>query len=355
MAGLLKEITDLPTANSTTVSDYLHIKQGVTDRKITWDDLFSAHTDRTDNPHNVTKTQLNIENVTNDAQLKIASNLSDLANTTTARGNLNVYSTSQVDTQHNSHANRTDNPHNVTKAQLQLNNVTNNAQLKIASNLGDLNNVSQARTNLDVYSKAEVNNSVGAHAGLTNNPHSVTKSQVGLSQLQNWGFSTSPTDGATNKYARADAVNALYNQVINAIIPIGGIILWSGDINSIPSNFKLCNGTSGTPDLRGSFVVGAGGTYDPNDTGGSATHKHNTTVGNTALTIDQIPAHSHSYTSRTKQGLIATSSPTPAGIDVETLQTGETGGGQPHGHTVNEPTVSNLPPYYALAYIMRTA
>lgn len=49
-----------------------------------------THLANTSNPHSVTKTQVGLGNVSNDAQLKIASNLSDLANAATARTNLGV-------------------------------------------------------------------------------------------------------------------------------------------------------------------------------------------------------------------------------------------------------------------------
>lgn len=54
----------------------------------------------------------------------------------------------------------------------------------------------------------------------------------------------------------------------------GCIMLWYGAIANIPSGWHLCNGEMNTPDLRDNFVVGAGDTYDPDDTGGSATHRH---------------------------------------------------------------------------------
>lgn len=49
-----------------------------------------AHTGNTGNPHSVTKTQVGLGNVTNDAQLKIASNLGDVANASSARANILV-------------------------------------------------------------------------------------------------------------------------------------------------------------------------------------------------------------------------------------------------------------------------
>jgi hypothetical protein len=62
--------------------------------------------------------------------------------------------------------------------------------------------------------------------------------------------------------------------VLNDMIPIGGIIQWSGSILSIPSNFQLCDGTNGTPDLRDKFIVGAGSTYAVDDAGGAVDHNH---------------------------------------------------------------------------------
>jgi hypothetical protein len=67
----------------------------------------------------------------------------------------------------------------------------------------------------------------------------------------------------------------------------GMIILWSGSIASIPSGFALCDGTSGTPDLRDRFMVGAGSTYAVDATGGSAdatlpTHTHTATSTSTS-------------------------------------------------------------------------
>jgi hypothetical protein len=72
----------------------------------------------------------------------------------------------------------------------------------------------------------------------------------------------------------------------------GMIILWSGSIASIPSGFALCDGTSGTPDLRDRFIVGAGSTYAVDATGGSAdatlpTHTH------TATSTVTDPGHTH--------------------------------------------------------------
>tara|TARA_A100001234_G_scaffold221042_1_gene235598 strand:+ start:662 stop:1489 length:828 start_codon:yes stop_codon:yes gene_type:complete len=76
----------------------------------------------------------------------------------------------------------------------------------------------------------------------------------------------------------------LADSVSNTFFPIGGIILWNGAIGSIPSNFRLCDGQNGTPDLRDRFIVGAGAGYAPGDTGGSS---------QVTLTEAQLATHSH--------------------------------------------------------------
>lgn len=44
------------------------------------------------------------------------------------------------------------------------------------------------------------------------------------------------------------------------------ICIWAGAIVDIPAGWALCNGAGGTPDLRNKFVIGAGDTYNPDDT-----------------------------------------------------------------------------------------
>jgi len=83
-------------------------------------------------------------------------------------------------------------------------------------------------------------------------------------------------------------------------VPVGGIIMWSGAIVSIPTNWSLCNGTGGTPNLTDRFIMGSGNTYSIGDTGGSntvalidanlPTHNHGTAV---ATTVGSPNTHTH--------------------------------------------------------------
>lgn len=58
------------------------------------------------------------------------------------------------------------------------------------------------------------------------------------------------------------------------MVPIGGIIQWPRPIVEIPSNYQLCDGSNGTPDMRDQFVIGSGGAHAVNDTGGELSHIH---------------------------------------------------------------------------------
>ncbi len=49
--------------------------------------------------------------------------------------------------------------------------------------------------------------------------------------------------------------------------PIGTIVVWSGSVDDIPTGWALCDGEDGRPDLRGKFVLGAGGIYNPGAAG----------------------------------------------------------------------------------------
>jgi hypothetical protein len=77
---------------------------------------------------------------------------------------------------------------------------------------------------------------------------------------------------------QADAAAAIANV---ANVPSGAIFMWSGSVATIPAGYYLCDGNNGTPDLRGRFVIAAGGTYNPGGTGGGSIpiHYHEFSLG----------------------------------------------------------------------------
>jgi microcystin-dependent protein len=154
-------------------------------------------------------------------------------------------------------------------------------------------------------------------------------------------------------------------------VPIGVIALWSGTIATIPSGWALCDGTNGTPNLRDRFIVGAGTSYNPGDTGGANT---------VALSTAQLPAHAHNYSGGTSDAGAhnhvirgTNAGNTVAGPNIGTSNTSNTSGlvnnsamiqnSPNHAHNFSGTTANtgsgsaheNRPPYYALAYIMKVS
>ena len=119
-------------------------------------------------------------------------------------------------------------------------------------------------------------------------------------------------------------------------VPVGGIIMWSGATNNIPSGWALCDGNNGTPNLQDKFIVGAGSSYAVDATGGSAdatlvSHTHNLFYNH-----GSFGGSSGAVTPR------GTNTPSTPGISGRVSTEGSSA------------TNANLPPYYALAYIMKT-
>ena len=152
------------------------------------------------------------------------------------------------------------------------------------------------------------------------------------------------------------ASTAFVATAVAGAIPSGGIIIWSGSSASIPSGWVLCNGSNSTPDLRDKFVVGAGSTYAVGDTGGSAnaivvSHTHTGTASG--------GAHTHTVTTHYSTSGSHSVSDNGGGYR-EGSFTATTDAGGTHSHsfttdsTGSSATNANLPPYYALCYIMKT-
>ena len=182
----------------------------------------------------------------------------------------------------------------------------------------------------------------------------------------------------------------------SSLFVTGMIIMWSGAQNAIPTGWVICDGNNSTPDLRNRFVIGAGsgGLYSVNDTGGSkdatlVSHSH--TVNNHTHSFSS--SHNHSFSGSTNNpgnhahshtranstndeyngvpigsngqigptfgnfttGNAGSHTHTFSGTTGNGTASGTTGGSTPGTNSQgSSATNKNLPPYYALCFIMKT-
>lgn len=184
-------------------------------------------------------------------------------------------------------------------------------------------------------------------------------------------------------------------------VPSGGIIMWSGATDNIPDGWVLCNGQNNTPDLRNRFVLGAGETYEVGSTGGATSvtsssdgeHTPSATVQSTTLNANHLPSHRHDLEIRSGSGRRSGDNTRRYWVEFNSAFMGNTdsagpwqslssvpggsttdgyssqmrttlagGSSSPQGHTHevsvdkvpnHTHSVSVIPPYYALAFIMK--
>lgn len=205
-------------------------------------------------------------------------------------------------------------------------------------------------------------------------PHSFTGGTTISSSEVNANFDTLFT-----------AVNTLASN--GSAIPTGAIIMWSGAVGDIPSGWALCDGASGRPDLRGRFIVGAGGTYNPGNIGGSDTCSHTHSVpshyhGKGNMQITSSGSHTHYYWDLQHHGIYGTNpqdtgaaAVLQGGTSVGLWQSYRTSEASTHTHanssfsgnvgntggvngdssmtTGGASSTENRPPYYALCFIIK--
>jgi len=154
-------------------------------------------------------------------------------------------------------------------------------------------------------------------------------------------------------------------------VPVGVIVAYNG--SSAPGNkWALCNGSNGTPNLVDKFIIGAGGSYSVGSTGGDKYkgigHTHNITA--TTATKAGIGDHNNHWYTRVDnfasgggdasnrrapfQPVNVATFPPPGGFSgrhAHTMDININSGMQREGFRIAD----NLPPFYALVYIMRIA
>ena len=138
-------------------------------------------------------------------------------------------------------------------------------------------------------------------------------------------------------------------------VPRFTIVAFAGLATAIPSGWAFCDGTNGTPDLRARFIVGTTNGTSPDGNDRVGTNIAPGSIGgerNHILSVAEMPAHTHGIPAhdaftgasisdpRKNNNFNSTNPADLGGTDI----TYATGGGLAH---------NTVPPYYALAYIMK--
>jgi microcystin-dependent protein len=176
-----------------------------------------------------------------------------------------------------------------------------------------------------------------------------------------------------------DAALVAQDQNVANAAPIGTVVMYAAA--TAPDGWHLCNGTAhgsaelqailgspNTPDLRGLFITGAGGSYAVGATGGAnsvtltgaqsgekghnhtsvsgGNHQHNSPPGYSFMLTDP----DGNVSAQNNSGGVSK----PTGWVANTMAAGS------HSHTIHSVGASsatqsheNRPPYYALTYIIR--
>lgn len=148
-------------------------------------------------------------------------------------------------------------------------------------------------------------------------------------------------------------------------LPVGAIMAFSGSFDSAghpisggasDTSWRLCDGGDGTPDLRGKFILGVSASHAAGTTGGEESH---------TLTTSEMPSHTHRI--GISQGWLYHDTPNSFTLAGDVKYDSATNRGKAADgcdsyvdSQFNEPTGgnaahNNMPPFYALSYIMKVS
>lgn len=189
--------------------------------------LAYAHINRIDNPHQTTKAQVGLGNVQNyqtatQAQAEAGTAADRYMTAQTVGWAVNKIGGDLVA----AHANRVDNPHKVTKAQVNLGIVEN---FGIATDNEAITGIATNKYMTPYLTKLAIDKIAGdqlkAHVADKSNPHETTQAQVGLGNVMNYGMATDPEAVAglvSNKYMHPANVKAAITA--QAVTPLTALL-----------------------------------------------------------------------------------------------------------------------------------
>jgi hypothetical protein len=202
----------------------------------------SSHVGNTSNPHSVTKSQVGLSNVTNDAQVKRSemgaasgvATLDSAGKVPSSQLPSYVDDVLEYDT-------KSDFPATGEEGKIYVDKSTNTSWRRSGTTYvqirGDLVIGTTAGTAAD-------GGVASSHYSNTSNPHSVTKAQVGLGSVVNTGDSATPVSGGTTKFTTGGA----YTELAKKVDKVSGKGLSTNDYTTDEKN-KLSGIASGAEKL----------------------------------------------------------------------------------------------------------
>ena len=270
-------------------------------------ELLNNHALQKDNPHGVTKSQIglgNVPNVSTNNQTPTYSDITTLTNLVSGEKLSEALPKIKLAVANliNHMANKS-NPHGVTKSQIGLGNVPNvstNDQILTYGDITTLSTLTSGEKLSEAFPKMKlaISNLIN-HMGNKNNPHGVTKGQLGLGTVENKsgavirGEMTAAEVNNALGYiaAKQSEVTQLSSDLLEKVYPVGAVYF-----SVIDKNPGILFGGTWERFAKGQTIIGVN--ESDNDfgsvkkTGGNKTHVHSTNEH--TLTTDEIPAHSHS-------------------------------------------------------------
>ena len=224
-------------------------------------DRFLAHEKDSKNPHRVTKSQVGLGKVHDWEATSEAKDGSPEKYATAAAVKAVYDYAKQGGGKAGDHAMARNNPHSVTKSQVGLSNIPNSISDSVTNDSSSILATSKAvRKTYDRASLAL--NTANNHGSDTENPHSVTKQQIGLGNVQNWTATSSVNDSSSSKYATAGAVKTAYDKASAALPRDGGLvgknIEFNRDYGVEFNHFR--NVASTVPKTSGCWITGGADT-----------------------------------------------------------------------------------------------
>jgi hypothetical protein len=232
--------------NSSSFMTPLRVAQAI--QALSWSRI-DAHVQRIDNPHDTTKAQVGLGNVEN---YIIASTAEAENGSSNARYMSPVRTkeaiTAQVVVPLNTYIARRDNPNDVTATQVGLGNVSNYATGTSADAIdGTAGNKFLVIREIVTAIQVHAGNKIDVHITNINNPHQVTKAQIGLDQVNNFPIATS-----------SDATVGESNAVYTTPATVRQMIGLFGSTNTGPTEPSVHESLTNNPHTVTALQVGLG-------------------------------------------------------------------------------------------------